>query len=167
MKDIHYYTQSDNTAPRKHDYKFYNIVKTDSDGIPSDVVHKKATRNEVKEFFSTVGVDDVKLPIIPTGLHSDSSETSQVKTNDETYMIIGVFDRESYQEDSKEHMRKRQELLNEFYNDLAVEHGYDPDSNLHRVIYDKAFEDGHSSGLSEVTLKYGELSEFVDHVRSL
>ena len=49
-----------------------------------------------------------------------------------------------------------------FKEDLRQEYGHD--QKIGDLIFDKAWEDGHSSGLSEVTSYYGDISDFVGKI---
>ena len=49
-----------------------------------------------------------------------------------------------------------------FKEDLRVDNGHN--NAISDIIFEKAWDEGHSDGLSEVALRYGSLSLFVDSI---
>jgi hypothetical protein len=73
-----------------------------------------------------------------------------------------TFNEESYREAVKEHRRSQNETIERFSKWLQDKFGHT--DAVHKVMFDKAWEDGHSEGLHRVEEEYVELDDFVQAI---
>lgn len=140
--------------PNKRDHVLFRIHDKQSGSIVSSGItpHKA----------STILNDSQKVSkIISKALQSKESEQGDIVGD---YMVIANFDKDGYNVAMKAYRDDERELRQKFEDDLAEMHGIAPRSELHRVIYAKAWEDGHSCGFHEVANHYDELADFAEDV---
>lgn len=115
------------------------------------IIAKDLTRGDLLHFLSENSpASDIGVGKIPSKIHTS------VVIDD--FVIIFFENREKSKEATKEYYKKRAELHNEFSVELAKENGIDPKSKFHKKLFEKAWEEGHSSGYGEVALEYEELA---------
>lgn len=141
-----YPTKSDHVTLRLHDKK------------SGEVLHETLSSHEATEIIN----EDPKLSVLVGGaLRSNDHENVAIIS---AFMVVAVYNKAAYDTEMYEYHNITHELYQKFEDDLAQEHAVTPRSKLHRVIYGKAWEDGHSSGLSEVANHYDELVDFAEEI---
>lgn len=96
-------------------------------------------------------------PSVPTDL-LDVKALNEYTEKVKEYNI----DLQKYKEKEKEFKEKQNEAKIRYMNDLAKENGIDDlPKEIQQMVFNKAYEDGHSSGYYEVASIYAELAEFV------
>ena len=100
----------------------------------------------------------------PCITQSDMNNSEKVKKYAEDLEKYEAYLKE-YDEYMKKYHEEESTLLKKFRNDLAVENGLgDLPQAISDLVYAKAWEDGHSSGLYEVESHYSELAEMILNV---
>ena len=56
---------------------------------------------------------------------------------------------------------KQRELDNQMEKDLAIEFGFEVSPRLHKLVYERAYAEGHANGNSEIYNYYSQLADFV------
>ena len=80
------------------------------------------------------------------------------------YIVVVLYDNEKFREAQSVYRAEQSRLTNLFYRDCCENVGYDPDSKLAKIVFDKAYDDGHSSGYHAVWNEMEELSDFADDI---
>lgn len=96
-------------------------------------------------------------PVKPV-IENKDSPTSIRKYADD--LEVYTSERAKYDEDLKNHRLTKFKRCQELAEDLAVEYGIS--QNKANVLFDKAWEDGHSSGVQEVIRVFDELYDIAD-----
>lgn len=79
-------------------------------------------------------------------------------------IIVAVFNKEKYEAARKQYNLEEANINQQFYIDCCEDHGYDPESRVAKIIFDKAYDDGHSSGLETVYNTFNDLSDFAEDI---
>ena len=146
MKDINYYKSVGIPFPKKGDFVYFQ-VNSIKDG---SIVHPKLSTDKlIEKGFSTV---------------SRNREVGQQELNGETFVVIYHCDEVALKAREKAYADKTSALLEEFEHDLAVSEGLDPISDLASLIFNEAWEHGHSAGLHEVSNHYDSVADFAQRV---
>lgn len=149
MKDINYYSNVPVRYPAKEDFTTFDVVNVSK----LENQHEGICRDQL-EFYG------FKAPLM---IGKDVNKAVQT-VRGEDFVVYRRYDKEGYDKRMKEYRNEQNRLLSEFVQDLAVHHGYQPDSPIAQVIYSKAWDDGHANGLHEVMNCYDELTYFADEI---
>lgn len=146
MKDIQYYKTIDIPYPRKEDFVTFQVNNI----VEGSVVHRSLSAGQLKEKgFSPV---------------SKTQVVTRQKIDNVEYLVIYRLDEDGYKEREKAYTAKANELMTEFKRDLAQSEGYEPESKIAELVYQEAWDRGHSSGLDEVSSYYSSVAEFADSI---
>lgn len=89
-----------------------------------------------------------------------------MKVQQHTYVVERTIDTDTFNKIEQEYdaeMKRRDEL---FHNYLKESNAVNNDA-MHKAIYSKAYDDGHSSGYHEIECNYSELVDFANEVIKL
>ena len=146
MKDIEYYSKPKVAFPKKSDFHSFQVNNIKEGGI----VHKGLSGSElVKLGFKSVGLKQ----------ETDIQEVEGVK-----YLVIHMFQEEAFKAAEKAYESEKNALLEEFQSALAEENSIDVSSNVHQLVWQKAWEDGHSCGLYAVANHYESYADWADEI---
>ena len=108
-----------------------------------------------------------KCPIKPTK-PVDMLDVNALKTYTEEVEKYNI-EIAKYNDIVSKRREKEKELDKKFKQHLAEDNNkyYGFSDEICELIYNKAYDDGHSSGLHEIASKYEELSEFVKDILNL
>lgn len=126
----------DLTYPNKKDYTLYNVVDTDL----LVNVHQNITEDVLKSYGFKV--------------------TDKVQNG--KFIVKTVFNEKSYQEDFsfyKNETTRRFDIFIEYLKEIN-----NVSDKFHKIIYAKAYEDGHSGGWNEIESNYIDYAEFADAI---
>tara|TARA_B100000700_G_scaffold178953_1_gene197602 strand:- start:3080 stop:3541 length:462 start_codon:yes stop_codon:yes gene_type:complete len=149
--NIDYYSMRDNSAPTypsKNDYKNYQIFDIDTMEPISNPEEHKIT----KEYAESV---------IGKRIYGDE----KVFSNDK-FIVKVIFNEEDYKKDLEEYKTETNQRMDEFKKELFNLYGSD-NQELNELVYDKAWQDGHSGGLGEVESEFQELMDFAENIFDL
>ncbi|ASV44547.1 hypothetical protein PBI_SCTP2_532 [Salicola phage SCTP-2] len=133
-------------APRKEDYKRYDVMNFRT----GEYLHRNLSESTLKE-----------------GGYEKPTFKSNTKEQGDLLVILKDGCEEKYQKDRDAYYDKRNQIMEDFKNELLEEEGFtrnDIRKRIGEIVYSKAWEDGHSNGLSEVENHFSEYSEMVDEI---
>ncbi len=148
MKDIEYY-KTPSSRPNKADFTSYTIIHIPTP--PDGGMIQGATRETAEAAMNETGMEKQFLP----------SGNNMTKAYGENLIIRYHFDNERYDAQLKQSRLDEKTLREEFKADLAECYLPKLPKRATDAVWEKAWDDGHSAGCSDVDYHYSELAELV------
>lgn len=149
MKNIDYYSEIGLPYPSENNFVSYQVNNV----LAGTVFLKDVTKKQLEEEgFKAV---------------SKIEESNIQKKDGVEYIVVYRFNESAYKQAKKDYQEKANALNSEFQDDLAREYGYTPNSEIANLVYDKAWDRGHSAGLHEVASYYSDYSDFADRITEI
>lgn len=146
MKKFDYYKNVGINYPYKVNFIFFQVNDVKAGGV----VHIRLSADELKE----KGFEVV----------SQLEEISQQEVGGVKYAVIYHYDEEAHKLHEQKYNEKSALLMDEFQSDLAVSEDLDPKSKFASVIYNEAWDKGHSAGIEEVAGYYSSVAHFASEI---
>jgi len=139
--------------PKESDFYRYTVMSDEGDKIGN---FEKAS-----ELVNAFSEDMLK---VCNTVNSKVRTEGKASVVYDDYVVVIKYDKEAYREYRKAYGQETSRLEELFYQDCCEDHGYDPDSDLSRLIYSEAYDRGHSAGYSEVYNYFDSVAAFADNV---
>lgn len=137
--------------PKREDFVIFRVMDLGGE-IKGEYVAKDL-QVEYPEFASDVSI-----------IRGKAYKNGKATSTAGDYILLAFYNKDRY-DDALQAFRKGEECVRtKFYNDCCENIGLDPKSKLASVVFERAYDDGHSDGFYAVWNQMEELSDFVDDI---